>query len=144
VLGGVFVLVLGAVALVALGGAITGKARGQRAADLSALSAARSMKDDLPRLLAPRTLPNGLPNPYHLPKPVYLSRARLAAVRAAVANGASPLAVSVRFPDRGSWAPVRVRARVGVVIRPGQAGGPHRAPPVWAEARISAPVTMGS
>ncbi len=144
VLGGVFVLVLGAVALVALGGAITGKARGQRTADLSALSAARSMKDDLPRLMAPSHLPNGAPNPYHMPKPIYLSRARFAAVRVAATNGASPLGVSVRFPDRASWAPVRARVAVGVVVKHGKRGAAHRAPSVWAEARVAAPVTMGS
>ncbi len=144
VLGGVFALVLGAVALVAISGAVTGKANAQRAADLSALSAVRSMKDDLPRLLAPPRLPNGLPNPAHMPKPVYLSRARLAAVKAAAANDASPLAVFVRFPDSGSYAPVRARVSIATSVRPGSGGSGHRAPPNWAEARISVPVSMGA
>lgn len=143
-LGGVFVLVLGAIALVAISGAITGKARGQRNVDLSALSAARSMKDDLPRLMAPPTLPNGAPNPYHMPKPLYLARARLAAVRIATVNGASPAAVSVRFPDRSSWAPVRARVAIRTVVTAREHGAAHRAPPVWAEARVSAPAMMGA
>lgn len=144
VLGAAFVLVLGAIAMVMLGGAITGKARGQRAADLAALSAVRSMQGDLPRLMAPPTLPNGAPNPYHMPKPVYLARARLAAVGNATANGSSPLAVSVRFPDAASWAPVRARVAVGTTVRGGDGGGSHRSSPVWAEARLSAPVSMGA
>lgn len=144
VLGAVFVLVLGAIAMVMLGGAITGKARGQRAVDLAALSAVRSMKQDLPRLMAPPTLPNGAPNPYHMPKTVYLARARLAAVRNATANGALPLAVSVRFPDAASWAPVRARVATGVSVRSGDRGGTHRSDPVWAEARLSAPLSMGA
>lgn len=144
VLGGVFAVVLGAVAIVAISGAVTGKARAQSTADLAAMSAVRSMKNDLPRLLAPPRLPNGLPNPAHMPKPVYLGRARFAAVQAAVVNDASPLAVAVRFPDSMSYAPVRARVSIRTSVRPGTGGGAHRAPPNWAEARISIPVSMGS
>ena len=143
VLGGVFLLVLGAMAAVAISGAVTGKAKAQRTADLAAMSAVRSMKDDLPRLLAPPRLPNGLPNPAHMPKPVYLGRARLAAVQVAVVNGAGPLAVTVKFPDAHSYAPVRARVSIATSVRPGPSGGGHRAPPNWAEARISFPVSMG-
>lgn len=143
VLGGVFLLVLAAMALVAISGAVTGKAKAQRTADLAAMSAVRSMKDDLPRLLAPPRLPNGLPNPAHMPKPVYLNRARLAATQVAIANGAGPLAVTVRFPDSYSYAPVRARVSIATSVRPGPAGGGHRAAPNWAEARISFPVSMG-
>ncbi len=139
VLGAVFALVAGAVVLVAIAGAITGKGRAQSAADLSALSAARSMKDDLPRLLAPPTLPSGLPNPAHMPKSVYLGRARLTAVRIATSNGASPLTVSVRFPDALSYAPVSAR----VSIRTATEGG-GAADPVWAEARVGASISMGA
>lgn len=139
VLGAVFVLVAGAVVAVAIAGAITGKGQAQRAADLAALSAVRSMKDDLPRLLAPPTLPNGLPNPEHMPKPVYLARARFTALRIATANGASPLTASVRFPDAISYAPVR--ARVSLRLR---AEGSAAVDPVWAEARIGASLSMGA
>ena len=144
VLGGVFVLVLATVAAVAIAGAVTGKARAQKVADLAAMSAAGSMKADLPRLLAPPRLPNGMPNPAHMPKPVYLARARAAAMEAAVANGASVAAVSVRFPDAFSYAPVRSRVAVANQVRAGPGGGNHRSPAVWAEARISIPVSMGA
>src|SRR6478736_7462504 len=85
-IGGCFVLIAGALALVAIAGAVTGKARVQRGADLAAISAARSMRDDLPRLLSPPTLPNGLPNPAHMEKAIYLWRARASAYAAAAAN----------------------------------------------------------
>ena len=86
-LGGAFALIAAALALVAIAGAVTGKGRVQRAADLAAISAARSMRDDLPRLLSPPALPNGLPNPRHIEKAAYLARARAAALAAARANG---------------------------------------------------------
>jgi len=123
-LGGCLALIAGALALVAIAGAVTGKARVQRAADLAAISAARSMRDDLPRLLSPPTLPNGLPNPAHMEKPVYIWRARVAAYAAARANEVGVGRVRVSFPDLFSFAPVRVRAavlgelRVGATRRP--------------------------
>ncbi len=109
-LGGAFVLIAGALALVAIAGAVTGKGRLQRAADLTAISAARSMRDDLPRLLAPAVLPSGTPNPQHLEKVEYLARARTAAFAAGRANGVGSGRVRIDFPDGGSFAPVRVEA----------------------------------
>jgi hypothetical protein len=111
-LGGCFVLIAGALALVAIAGAITGKGRVQRAADVAAISAARSMRDDLPRLLSPPTLPNGLPNPEHMEKAVYLWRARAAALAVATENGVEPSRLRISFPDLISFAPVRVRTSV--------------------------------
>ena len=111
-LGGAFALIVAALALVAIAGAITGKGRAQRAADLAAMSAARSMRDDLLRLLAPPTLPNGLPNPAHMEKAVYLARARTAAIEVARGNGVAPQRLEVGFPDLASFAPVRARAQV--------------------------------
>ncbi len=111
-LGGVFALLAGALALVAIAGAVTGKGRVQRAADLAAISAARSMRDDLPRLLASPTLPNGLPNPRHLSRAFYLWRARSAAREAAEGNGVVLERLRVFFPDRSSFAPVRARVEV--------------------------------
>jgi hypothetical protein len=105
-------LVAGALALVAIAGAITGKGRVQRAADLAAISAARSMRDDLPRLLSPPRLPDGSPDPRHLEKASYLERARLAAIGAAGANGVARTGLRLSFPDRSSFAPVRVEAAV--------------------------------
>jgi D-alanyl-D-alanine carboxypeptidase/Putative Flp pilus-assembly TadE/G-like len=115
-IGGIFVLIVAALALVAIAGAVTGKGRTQRAADLVAISAARSMRDDLPRLLAPPTLPNGLPNPLHMEKVVYLLRARAAASEAGLANEIGPGRLEVSFPDAFSFAPVRVRATVTAAV----------------------------
>lgn len=111
-LGGAFALIAGALALVAIAGAVTGKGRAQRAADLAAISAARSMRDDLPRLLAPPVLPNGLPNPVHVEKLEYLARARATAADVARANEIGTARLKVTFPDAGSFAPVRVKAVV--------------------------------
>ncbi len=111
-LGGSFALIAAAMALVAIAGAVTGKGRVQRAADLVAISAARSLRDDLPRLLSPPRLPNGLPNPRHLEKAEYLARAHLAAVAAATANGVSASRLRLSFPDLASFAPVRVKVTV--------------------------------
>ncbi len=111
-LGGALALIAGALALVAIAGAVTGKGRVQRAADLAAISAARSMRDDLPRLLSPPALPNGLPNPSHIDKAAYLVRARAAALDAARANDVGAERLRLSFPDAGSFAPVRVKAVV--------------------------------
>lgn len=111
-LGGAFALIAAALALVAIAGAVTGKGRTQRAADLAAISAARSMRDDLPRLLSQPTLPNGLPNPLHMEKGVYLMRARAAGLDAARANGVGSAHLRIDFPDAVSFAPVRARAVV--------------------------------
>jgi hypothetical protein len=111
-LGGSFALIAAALALVAIAGAVTGKGRAQRAADLAAISAARSMRDDLPRLLSPPRLPDGRPDPRHLGKRVYLARARAAGLAAGRANGVDAAHLWVSFPDGDSFAPVRARAVV--------------------------------
>ena len=123
-----------AAVLLSVAGAVTGKGRAQTVADLTALSAARSMRDDLPRLLAPPTFPNGLPNPAHMPRPVYLARAAATARRVAASNGASALTVSVVFPDAVSPVPLRTRVAVPVRLegRPGRGSGGR----VRAEARV--------
>jgi len=111
-LGSAFVLVACALALVAIAGAMVGKSRAQRAADLAAISAARSMRDDLERLLSPSKLPNGAANPRHIGRAAYFERARLAALEGAKANGVAAENLRVSFPDGGSFAPVRVKALV--------------------------------
>jgi len=121
-LGGCVALIAAALALVAIAGAVTGKGRAQRAADLAAISAARSMRDDLSRLLSRPTLPNGVPNPAHMEKPTYLARARVAAVQVGRANGIDPSRLRLTFPDGASFAPVRVRAAVIASLEL-QAGG---------------------
>jgi hypothetical protein len=119
-LGGALALIAAALALVAIAGAVTGKGRVQRAADLAAISAARSMRDDLPRLLSPGKLPNGAPDPRHLEKAAYLARARAAALDAGRANGVGVDRLRVSFPDRDSFAPVRTRAVVVAELNVGQ------------------------
>ncbi len=134
-LGGALFLIAAALALVAIAGAVTGKGRAQRAADLAAISAARSLRDDLPKLLSPPTLPNGLPNPGHLGKLDYLTRARAAALAAARANGVAGSRLAVSFPDAASFAPVRAKATVRATLREG-GGAPVEATAV-AEAGTS-------
>ena len=125
-LGAGLILILGALALAAIGGAATGSGRVQRAADLAALSAARTMRDDTPRLLAPSRLPGGAPNPSHLSKPEFLERARLAAVSAARSNRVDPSRLRVAFPDAEADPPLRARATVIAAIDPQQLPGGER------------------
>jgi hypothetical protein len=142
-LGAVFVLLAGALALLAIAGAITGKGRVQRAADLAAISAARSLRDDLPRLLSPSTLPGGAPNPAHLAKATYLSRAELAAAAAAGANGVDPQRLRISFADRASFAPVRAKAVIVARLQVGSGGAEVEASAV-AEAAAPAGASMGA
>ncbi len=119
-MGGALALIAAALALVAIAGAVTGKGRAQRVADLVAISAVRSMRDDLDRLLAPPRLRDGRPNPDHIAKTTYLERARLAALEAARANEFEPRRVTLRFPDRDSFAPVRAKATIVAGLREGE------------------------
>jgi hypothetical protein len=118
-LGGALALIAAALALVAIAGAVTGKGRAQRAADLVAISAVRAMRDDLPLLLSPPRLADGHPNPRYIDKPTYLARARMAALAAARANEVDPDRVQVRFPDRDTFAPVRAKATIVAGLREG-------------------------
>jgi len=138
-LGGCFVLIAAAIALVAIAGAVTGKGRAQRAADLAAISAVRSMRDDLSQLLSPPRLPNGAPNPSHIGKSTYLDRARDAALAAARRNGVDPSNLRVAFPDHSSFAPVRAKATVVGKLEIGS--GTRPAVEASAEAEAAAPVT---
>jgi Transglycosylase SLT domain/D-alanyl-D-alanine carboxypeptidase len=122
-LGGSLALIAAALALVAIAGAVTGKGRVQRAADLVAISAVRSMRDDLPRLLSPPRLADGRPNPEHVGKAAYLARARVAALEAAKGNEVDPARVVLGFPDADSFAPVRAKATIVAGLR--ESGG-HR------------------
>jgi LAS superfamily LD-carboxypeptidase LdcB len=119
-LGAVFVVMLGTSVLAALGGALGHKGRLQRAADLAAVSAARSMRDDFSGLFEPALGARGSPNPRHLEKSRYLARARATAVEVARLNGATVRPEAVSFPDERSLAPVRVRVQVvgAVTVRP--------------------------
>jgi Transglycosylase SLT domain/D-alanyl-D-alanine carboxypeptidase len=138
-LGGCLVLIAAALALVAIAGAVTGKGRAQRAADLVAISAVRSMRDDLPKLLAPPRLPNGLANPSHLGKAAYLARAREAALAAGRGNEVDPSRLRISFPDRSSFAPLRAKATVVAKLELGSGEPPDVE--ASAEAEAAAPLT---
>ncbi|HWB69323.1 MAG TPA: transglycosylase SLT domain-containing protein [Solirubrobacterales bacterium] len=140
VLGACLALIATALALVAIAGAVSGKGRAQRAADLAAISAARSMRDDLPRLLSAPLLPGGGVNPMHIEKADYLLRARAAALEAGHGNGVGPERLQISFPDRSSFAPVRVKAVVLAHVLAGTGAWRTRASAV---AEASAPSAMG-
>jgi D-alanyl-D-alanine carboxypeptidase/Putative Flp pilus-assembly TadE/G-like len=133
-LGAVFMLILGLGVLGAFGKALLGKGRHQRAADLAAVSAARSMRDDFTRLFEVAFDQRGRPNPRHLEKDEYLARARKTAVEFATLNGADARAVAVDFPDARSFAPLRVRVTVHGLLPVRAPGSPTRRVEVRARA----------
>jgi hypothetical protein len=139
---GVVTLLLGlGVVFFAFGSALGSKGKHQRAADLAAVSAGQVMRDLYPRLFEPPVLANGLPNPRHLPLPVYLALVRQAAVRGARRNGVEVSGADVSFPG-GGFAPTRVAVRVrGVArvrVKQSSAGRDERIP---VEARAAAEIT---
>jgi hypothetical protein len=135
-LGGALALIAGALALVAIAGAVTGKGRAQRVADLVAISAVRSMRDELDGLLAPPRLGDGRVNPAHIDKRTYLARARAAGLAAARKNDVEVERVRIAFPDSSSFAPVRARAAVVASLR---VGGEGEGVEASAEAEAAAP-----
>jgi hypothetical protein len=137
-IGACFVLIATALALVAIAGAVTGKGRAQRAADLAAISAVRSMRDELPQLLSPPRLANGAPNPSHLRKSTYLADARDAALAAARHNEVDPGRLRISFPDSSSFAPLRAKATLVAKL---EVGSGARTVDASAEAEAAAPVT---
>ena len=120
-LGAGLILILAALALAAIGGAATGKGRVQRAADLAALSAVRSMRDDVPRLLAPprlsgrrgRTLVTS-------PRPTTSPARGSPAIDAARRNRVDPGRLRLSFPDATADPPLRARVTVTGEIDPDQ------------------------
>jgi hypothetical protein len=123
VLGLAILIVALALILVAIGGAATAKGRLQRSADLAAISAARSMRDDFARLFVPAVLPSGAPNPAHLDRTLYLARARTAAATAAERNGLDGDLVDVGFPGAASITPLRVRIAAETEVKVSGARG---------------------
>ena len=119
-------LVAGATIAGAFGQALGGKSRHQRAADLAAMSAARAMSDQYPRLFEAGFVDEGVPNPRHLSAEEYLALGRVAAVRAARRNGVAVRPADVRF-QRG-FAPTRVTviARGETSVKPAPQGEPAR------------------
>jgi hypothetical protein len=117
----------------------TGASRFQRAADLGAISAARSMSDDHHRLFVPATLPSGAPNPAHLSEAEYRRRATDAALEAVDKNNALEASATVTFPG-ASYAPTRVR--VDIAAKP-EVGGEEAATEVEVSAIAEAfPVSV--
>ena len=111
-LGAMAALIAFALVLASLGQAFGGRGRAQRIADLAAVSGARAMRADQPRLFEPPYLRPGVANPRHLSLSAYLSRARAAALEGARRNGLTARAVDVSFPDARSFAPARIAVRV--------------------------------
>jgi hypothetical protein len=72
---------------------------------------------------------------------MYLARARVAALSAARANQVDPDRVQVRFPDAGSFAPVRAKATVVAGLREG--GGQRVVASAVAEAAAPYAATAG-
>jgi len=103
--------ILAGVLLAIVGVAATGASRYQRAADLAAVSAARSMRDNHHRMFLPAVLPNGLPNPAQLSDAEYRERAEAAAREAATRNDAGEVTAIVTFPG-AAFAPTRVRVEL--------------------------------
>jgi hypothetical protein len=99
----------GVLVLAAFGQALGARGSYQRAADLAAVSGAAAMRADYARLFEPARLASGAPNPRHLSRARYLARARAGAVRGARLNGVALRRSGVTFPDRRSFAPLRVR-----------------------------------
>jgi soluble lytic murein transglycosylase-like protein len=110
------IVVAGAVVAM-LGVAATAGGRLQRAADLAAVSAARSMRDDHARLFLPARLPAGAPNPRHLTEDEYRRRASAAADRAAAENGVARASVEVAFAG-SDFAPTRVEVTLSAAPPP--------------------------
>ncbi len=143
--GQAVLLLMGVLAAVAVGAFVLGAvARGlgaegarQRAADLGALAGARALRDAYGRLFEPAIVA-GRTNPRHLSRSAYLEIGRAAAAGTARANGAR--AVAVAFPDRRSFAPVRVRVTVADPIAVGAGSRERRAAAVVrAEAELAPP-----
>jgi hypothetical protein len=147
VLGASLVVLLATMILVAFGGAVSGAETAQRGADLAALSAVRSMRDDLPRLVAPARLADGRPNPRHLDRAAYLADAVAAAREAAARNGLDAARLRVSFPDAGTIAPLRARVTVraafdaGRALPAGRTAGGRIDVEARAEAEASVPVS---
>ena len=129
-LGVLLAVGLGAVVLGGIAQGIGAGGDRQRAADLAALAAARVMHDRYAGLFEPPT-EGGRPNPRHVERDDYANVARRAAEETGRRNGAGE--VSVAFPDRDTFAPVRVRVTVRDPI-PVRANGEQREVPFTARA----------
>jgi hypothetical protein len=137
--GGLMAVLVGAFVLGAVARGVGRRGETQRAADLAALAGARAMHAAYPRLFEPVIL-RRRPNPRHLDRDDYLALGRDAAQRVAWANGARR--VGVRFPERDSFAPVRIRVAVSEDFEVGKGSERRRTEiEAVAEAELAPPVT---
>ena len=139
VVGAALLLVVTALILAALGGAVSGVGRLQRVADLAAVSAVRAMRDDVGRLLSPDRLADGRPNPNHIDRDEYLDLARTAAARAVRRNGLAEDRLRVSFPDADSFAPLSARTTISGEIDAGERSSRDLEVEASAEAEAVAP-----
>jgi soluble lytic murein transglycosylase-like protein len=137
------VAIAGTLALVALGQALSGKSRYQRAADLAAVSAAHRMLRDHPRLFEAAQLGDGMPNPRHLSTAAYLERARATAIRVGARNGVRVRASDVDFPG-DDFAPTRVRVSVRGDVELSVGGDSTRRQSVEVRASATAELSPGA
>jgi Transglycosylase SLT domain/D-alanyl-D-alanine carboxypeptidase/Putative Flp pilus-assembly TadE/G-like len=128
------VVLAGALILGAFGQAFGARGHAQRVADLAAIAAAQSMRENYPRLFEPPS------SARHLGRAGYLGLAREAAVSGAARNGGSIASADVAFPDSSSFAPMRVQVRVRGEARVRVAAGARV--PVRAEA--TAELSLGA
>lgn len=134
-LGVAVAVLLGALVLGAVARGIDVRSDDQRAADLAALAGARAMHAAYPRLFEPAVL-GRVANRSHLERGAYVELGRRAAITTARRNGAR--AVSVSFPDGGTFAPVRIRVDVRDAIE--VPGATEKVPAaVRAEAELAPP-----
>jgi hypothetical protein len=115
-LGVLAAVLAGVLVLFGFGQALGARGHAQRAADLSAISAAQVMRRNFPRLFEPSFLEEGLPNPRHLSRAAYLSLARAAARRGAHRNGVEPTRIEIEFPG-SAFAPTGVTVAVRAEAR---------------------------
>jgi len=118
VLGCALAIVFASTLLAGIGGATTGASRLQRAADLSALSGARTVYEGLPRLLATGSDPEQT----ELLERAAVDSARLAAQR----NGVDPRKIRVEFGSGADSLPMRVRVSISSGIDTRQLPGGRR------------------
>ena len=104
------VALAGTLVIASFGQALGARSRHARAADLAAVSAARTMRDLYPRLFEPAWLRPGVANPRHLSRARYVTLARASALRAGRRNGVRIRPVDVRLAP--GFAPTRVTVAV--------------------------------
>jgi hypothetical protein len=105
-------VIAGALILAAFGQAYGARSHEQRVADLAAIAAAQTMRDNYSRLFEPAYLDVGVPNPRHLSSAEYLALTRAAAMRDAARNGGVVAATDVTFPGATSFGATRVSVQV--------------------------------